>query len=189
MGDAVPFCGRKVYIALTALAAGILQSATFAGEPDTIKSAIYAGVNDSFNSCLERASRLYSQEWSEARAKGSLRFDVPLHFQPIDEASKMDILIRFKRGLNYCKRIRDFALEHAKAEVGEDSGPEPLQTLIGKETEEMLRADVKSMTDALRDVLLGPNEPGGTNFMNMIGVLKELDGHRRQSIAEVFTPH
>ena len=188
-GDAVPFCGKKVYIALAALAAGILQSAAFTGEPEPINSAVYAGVNESFKACLEKVSRAYSQEWSAARTKNAIRLHVPLEFKPIDEASKMAIQTRFKRGLNYCKRIRDFALEHAKAEVGEPSDSVPLQTLIAKETEEMLTADVKEMTDALRDVILGPNGPGATNFINMIGVLKELDGYRRQTMAEVFPPH
>ena len=190
MGDAVPFCGKKVYIALAALAAGLLPTAVFADEPEPIKSAVYAGVNGSFKACLEEASRDYSQAWSGARTKnaiGSLRLDVPLEYKPIDEASKMDILVRFKRGLNYCKRIRDFALEHAKAEVGEPSDPVPLQTLIAKEIEESLTANVKEGTDALRNVILGPNGP--TNFINMIEVLKELDGYRRQSMAEVFPPH
>ncbi len=187
MGNAVPVCGNKLCMALAALVAGIL-SAGFADAPEQVKSAVYAGVNDSFKACLEKASQDYSQGWSAARMKGPIRFDKPLQMKPIDEASKTAILTQFKRGLNYCKRIRDFALEHAKAEVGEPSNPVALQTLIANETEELLGADVKEMTDALRNALLEAGKPGGTNFINMIGVVKELDGYRRQCIAEVFAP-
>ena len=184
----MPFNGKKLCITLLALAAGI-PSAAFESVPEPVNSAVYAGVNASFKACLEKTSRSYSQEWAAARTEGPVRLDLPIKFKPIDEAAKTEILSRLKRGLNYCKKVRDFALEHAKAEVGEPSNALPLQTLIAEETEEMLKADVKDTVDALRDVILGADEPGGTNFIHMIGVLKELDGYRRQSVAEVFPSH
>jgi hypothetical protein len=191
MGEAVPLCSKQVYVALVAIVAGIPQNAVGAGEPEPIKSALYAGVDDSFKACLKKVSREYSQEWSEARTgtpSGLMRFDVLLEFKPIDEASKLEILTRLKRGLNYCKGIREFALKHVKAEVGEPTAPVLLQSLIAKETEEMLTSDVKHVTEALYKFILGPDEPAGSNFIKMIGVLKELDRYRRQVIAEVFTP-
>jgi hypothetical protein len=193
-GDAVPYSYKKVCFLFAALAGGLFQTTAFADEPETSKSAVYAGAVDSFKACLEKASRLYFQEWSAARTQqngqGPPRFNVPLKFKPIDEASKIDILTRFKRGMSYCRRVRDFALEHFKAEFGDPpSNLAPLQTLIAKETEEMLKADAKDMTDALRDIILGPDKAGSANFINMIRLLKELDGYRRQSIAEVFALH
>jgi hypothetical protein len=190
VGDALTYTVKKVCIVLASLAAGVLPTAVGADEPELINSAVYAGVNGSFKACLEAASRVYYEAWFVARTKnsiGSLGNDVPLEIKPIDEASKMNILGRFKRGLTYCKEIRDFALEHAKADVGEPLDPVPLQKVIAKEIEELLAADVKQGTDALRNVLLGRN--GATNFANMIGVLKELHRYRRQSMAEVFLPH
>jgi hypothetical protein len=190
MGDALTYTVKKVCILLIALAAGALPAAVNAGEPELINSAVYAGVNGSFKACLEAASRAYYEAWFVARTKnsiGSLDGDVPLEIKPVDEAHKIDILARFKRGLTYCREIRDFALEHARADVGEPLDPVPLQTVIAKEIEELLAADVKQGTDALRNVLLGRH--GATNFINMIGVLKELHRYRRQSMAEVFPPH
>jgi len=189
MGDALTYAAKKVCIVLAALAAGVLPTAVYADEPELINSAVYAGVNGSFKACLEATSKAYYEAWFAARTKnsiGSLDSDVPLEIKPVNEASKTDILARFKRGLTYCKEIRDFALEHAKADVGEPVDPVPLQTVIAKEIEELLAADVKQGTDALRNVLLGRN--GATNFNNMIGVLKELHRYRRQSMAEVFPP-
>jgi hypothetical protein len=111
-----------------------------------------------------------------------------MEFKPIDEASKLEILTRLKRGLNYCKRIREFALKHVKAEVGEPTAPMPLQALIAKETDEMLTEDVKEVTEELYKVTFRPQEPASSNFIKMIRALKELDRYRRQVIAEVFTP-
>jgi hypothetical protein len=182
---------RQVCLALVAVLAGIPQNAGVADEPEPIKSAFYAGVDDSFKACLKKVSREYFQEWSEARTgmpSGLMRFDVLMEFKPIGEASKLEILTRLKRGLNYCKDIREFVLKNLKAEVGEPTAPVPLQTLIAKETEEMLTADVKHVTDGLYKVIFRPNGPSGSNFIKMIGILKELDRYRRQVIAEVFTP-
>jgi hypothetical protein len=182
---------RQVYVALVAIVAGIPQNAVVADEPEPIKSAFYAGVDDSFKACLKKVSCEYFQAWSEARTgmpSGLMRFDVLMEFKPIDEASKLEILTRLKRGLNYCKDIREFALKHVKAEVGELTAPVPLQALIAKETEEMLTADAKHVMDALYKVIFRPKGPSGPNLSKMIGVLKELDRYRRQVIAEVFTP-
>ena len=117
-----------------------------------------------------------------------MRFDVLMEFKPIDEASKLEILTRLKRGLNYCKRIREFVLKHVKAEVGDPTVPVPLPALIAKETEEMLTADVKQVTEVIYKVVFRPHEPAGSSFIKMIKVLKELDRYRRQVIAEVFIP-
>jgi hypothetical protein len=191
MGEAVPLCSRQVYVALVAVVASLPQNAAMADEPELIKSALYAGVDDSFKACLKKVSREYSQAWSEARTglpSGLMRFDVLMEFKPIDEASKQEILTRLKRGLNYCKGIREFALKHVKAEVGEPTAPMPLQALIAKETEEMLIADVNAVMDAPYKVIFRTNGPGGSNLSEMIRVLKELDRYRRQVIAEVFAP-
>jgi hypothetical protein len=191
MGRAVPLCSRQVYAALVAIVASILQNAAIADEPEPVRSALYAGVDDAFQACLKKVSREYSQAWSEARTgmpSGLMRFDVLMEFKPIDEASKLEILARLRRGLNYCKEIREFALNHVKAEVGEPAALVPLQALIAKETEEMLTADVKRVTEALYKIILRPEEPAGSNFMQMIKVLNELDRYRRQVIAEVFSP-
>ena len=191
MGEAVPLCSKQIYVALVAVVAGFPRNAVVADEPVPIKSALYAGVDDSFKSCLRKVSREYFQEWSEARTgmpSGLMRFDVLMEFKPIDEASKLEILSRLKRGLNYCKGIREFAFKQVKAEVGEPTSPVPIQALIAKETEEMLAANVKAVMDALYKVIFQPDERAGSNFTNMIGVLKELDRYRRQIISEVFAP-
>src|ERR1700730_17368205 len=191
MGEAVPLCSKQIYVALVAIVAGIPQNAVGADEPEPIKSALYAGVDDSFKACLKKVSREYFQVWSEARTgmpSGLMRFDVLMEFKPIDEASKLEILTRLKRGLNYCKRIREFVLKHVKAEVGDPTVPVPLPALIAKETEEMLTADVKQVTELIYKVVFRPHEPAGSSFIKMIKVLKELDRYRRQVIAEVFIP-
>jgi hypothetical protein len=191
MGEDVPMCSRQVYVALVAAVAGIPQNAAVADEPEPIKSALYAGVDGSFGACLKNVSREYSQEWSAARTSmpsGLTRFDVPLESKPIDEASKSEIRTRLKRGLNYCKGIREFALKHVKAEVGEPTAPVQLQALIAKETDVMLTADVKQVTEVIYKVVFRPDEPAGSSFIKMIRVFKELDRYRRQVIAKVFIP-
>jgi hypothetical protein len=53
----------------------------------------------------------------------------------------------------------------------------------------MLKADAKHIAESLSHIILGSGCLGGPNFIKMMEVLKELDGYRRQAIAEVFEAH